>query len=52
MLKAIETAAHEACNKNSVDEEGQFNKEMKIQKENTICILKVMSAKVKNWVYK
>lgn len=52
VIKAIEMAAREACNKNPTDDEDRFNEEIKIQQKNAICILTVMSAKVKNWVYK
>lgn len=51
-MKVIKTIAREACDDNSADSERRFNEEMKTQQENTIRILTVMRAKVKNWVYK
>lgn len=51
-MKGIKNIALEECDDNSADSERRINKEMKTQLENTIRILTVMRAKVKNWVYK
>lgn len=55
VAKAINEAAHVACVDNLAEEddkESHLEKEIEKQRENTRCILAVMSSSVKNWVYK
>jgi len=50
--KAIVAAAHNACAENAVVGDSRFDEEMKTQQANTRRILTIISANVKNWVYK
>ncbi|KAL4149450.1 hypothetical protein QTP88_003400 [Uroleucon formosanum] len=50
--KAIVAAARNACAEDAVVGDSRFDEEMKTQQANTKRILTVMSANVKNWVYK
>jgi hypothetical protein len=52
VVKTISAVAREACADDSADGGKRFTKELEIQWKNTNYILSVMSAKVKNWVYK
>lgn len=54
VVKAIEIAAHKVITDDdeATDKDGRFEEEMKIQREKTKMILSVMSANIKNWVYK
>lgn len=54
MIKAISEAAHKACIDKITTDVGEncFAEEMKIQQKNTEHMLTIMSAKIKNWVYK
>lgn len=52
MEKAIVAAARNACAEDAVVGDSRFDEEMKTQQANTKRILTVMSANVKNWVYK
>lgn len=50
--KAITAAARNACADDAVVGDGSFDEEMRTQRANTKRILTVISANVKNWVYK
>ncbi|XP_003247305.1 glycerol-3-phosphate acyltransferase 1, mitochondrial isoform X2 [Acyrthosiphon pisum] len=50
--KAIAAAARNACSEDAVVGDSRFDEEMKTQQANTRRILTVISANVKNWVYK
>lgn len=52
MEKAIAAAARNACAEDAVVGDSRFDEEMKTQQANTRRILTVISANVKNWVYK
>jgi len=50
--KAIAVAARDACAGDAVVGDSRFDEEMRTQQANTRRILTVISANVKNWVYK
>ncbi|XP_015367748.1 PREDICTED: glycerol-3-phosphate acyltransferase 1, mitochondrial-like isoform X2 [Diuraphis noxia] len=50
--KAIAAAARDACSGDAVVGDSRFDEEMRTQQANTRRILTVISANVKNWVYK
>jgi len=50
--KAITAAARNACAEDAVVGDSRFDEEIKTQQANTRRILTVISANVKNWVYK
>lgn len=54
MIKAISEAARKACTDKKVMDGGEksFDDELKIQRKNTENMLMVISANIKNWVYK
>lgn len=52
MVKSITAAARNACADDVTDGDSRFEQEMRTQQLNTKCMLTVMSANVKNWVYK
>lgn len=54
VLNAINEAVHNvsANDDATTDKETLYPTELKIQQENAKCILTIMSANVKNWVYK
>lgn len=52
VVKAISTVARNACADDLADGDSRFDEEIKTQQANTRCILTVISANAKNWVYK
>jgi len=52
VVKAISTVARNACADDLADGNSRFDEEMKTQQANTRCILTIISANAKNWVYK
>lgn len=54
MIKAISVAAHKACTDQAAtdDDKSRLAEQMHIQQNNAKHILAVMSANIKNWIYK
>lgn len=52
MKRAIAAAARNACADDAVVGDSRFDEEMRTQQANTRRILTIISANVKNWVYK